>query len=355
MSKFFRNVLIGGAAAAGAALFATAPRTFANKRANYVPTLPNVLYAHRGLHDAGSGLSQQYAPDSGQYVALARRMAMKAGFGSPSEPGPIAPENSLAAFAAAAEAGYGIELDVQLTADGKVVCVHDADLLRVAGDPRKVRDLTYDELVRIPLFPTCAPGADKSPLREGAEENPPLVVTPDEAPEGYYQHVPLLEDVLHVVDGRVPIIVEFKFDDLRHWDPEDDELMERASDLLHAYEGPYAVESFNPVAMNWYKSHYPQVCRGQLAVGKELAKAGPVDWIAGCLGLNWLSRPDFVAYLWSEGENPALKLDRSMGALAAAWTIRSDAELEEAMPYFDRFIFESFVPPAIPDSVKIEG
>ena len=160
-SSFFKKALIGGAVAAGAAVWAIAPRTFSDKRRNYVPAIPDVWYAHRGLHDAGSGLTAQYAAESGEYVALARRMAMKAGYGNPSVLGSIAPENSLAAFAAACEAGYGIELDLQMTADGEVVVVHDDDLMRVAGDPRRIKDLTYDELTRIPLFPTDAPGASR--------------------------------------------------------------------------------------------------------------------------------------------------------------------------------------------------
>ena len=153
MSKsFLKKALLGGAVAAGAAVWAIAPRSFSDKRRHYVPAVPDVWYAHRGLHDAGSGLTAQYANESGEYVALARRMAMKAGYGSPDTPGVIAPENSLAAFAAACEAGYGIELDLQMTRDGEVVVVHDGDLMRVAGDPRRIADLTYDELTRIPLF-----------------------------------------------------------------------------------------------------------------------------------------------------------------------------------------------------------
>ncbi|EFA22280.1 glycerophosphodiester phosphodiesterase family protein [Bifidobacterium gallicum] len=345
MAKLIKKLLIGGALAAGASAFALAPRSFNNKRANYVPTMPNVRYAHRGLHDAGSGLDPQHAEDSAAYVAMARTMAERAGFGSASAETAIAPENSLAAFAAAAEAGYGIELDVQLTADKKVVVLHDPDLLRVAGDPRNVRDLTYDELVRIPLFPGAKPGQSKAELLPLADENPPLVTTPDEAPKGYYQHVPLLEDVLALVNGRVPIIVEFKFRDVRAWDPEDDELMEQASDLLEAYKGPYVVESFSPVAMNWYRNHYPQVCRGQLAENASLGN-GPVPWLAGMLALDWLSRPDFVAYDWKDGNNGALRLVRQMGALTVAWTVRSPLELAQAEPYFDRVIFEAFVPEA---------
>lgn len=64
------------------------------------------------------------------------------------------------------------------------------------GDPRRIADLTYDELTRIPLFPTDAPGACKAAPLPLALEDPPLVTTPDNAPEGYYQHVPLFADVL---------------------------------------------------------------------------------------------------------------------------------------------------------------
>ncbi|AFI62434.1 glycerophosphodiester phosphodiesterase [Bifidobacterium animalis subsp. animalis MCC 1489] len=343
MANALKKALIGGAVAAGLGVWAVAPRTFNNKRKNYVPTLPDVLYAHRGLHDAGSGLSQQHAGESGEYIALARRMALRAGYGSIDEPGPLAPENSLAAFAAAAEAGYGIELDVQLTLDNKVVVAHDPDLLRVAGDPRNIRDLTYDELVRIPLFPTAAPGAEVSPLLPGATENPPLVTTPSQAQAGYYQHVPLLEDVLRVVDGRVPIIVEFKFENYRTWDDRDEELMQTAADLLDAYQGLYVVESFNPAAMNWYKREHPDVCRGQLAEDTAFT-ANPMLWMGGKLMFNEISRPDFVAYDFKNGDGAMLRFVRRMGAMAVAWTVRTSDELAGAQPYFDRFIFEAFVP-----------
>lgn len=343
MANVLKKALIGGAVAAGLGVWAVAPRTFNNKRKNYVPTLPDVLYAHRGLHDAGSGLSQQHAGESGEYIALARRMALRAGYGSIDEPGPLAPENSLAAFAAAAEAGYGIELDVQLTLDNKVVVAHDPDLLHVAGDPRNIRDLTYDELVRIPLFPTAAPGAEVSPLLPGATENPPLVTTPSQAQAGYYQHVPLLEDVLRVVDGRVPIIVEFKFENYRTWDDRDEELMQTAADLLDAYQGLYVVESFNPAAMNWYKREHPDVCRGQLAEDTAFT-ANPMLWMGGKLMFNEISRPDFVAYDFKNGDGAMLRFVRRMGAMAVAWTVRTSDELAGAQPYFDRFIFEAFVP-----------
>ncbi|MBW3095649.1 hypothetical protein KIH75_09990, partial [Bifidobacterium sp. 64T4] len=276
-----------------------------------------------------------------------------------------------------------------LTRDGEVVVVHDADLGRVAGDPRKIKDLSYDELTRIPLYPTAKPGDAEAALLPGGEENPPLVVTPSNAPEGYYQHVPLFSDVLKLVDGRVPLIVEYKFENNSTWDDRDVELMEKGHALLEAYSGAFVVESFHPGAVNWYKENHPEVCRGQLAcwpgadedagdavdaeavadaeagvadvadvadAGKRSAarSAGagstPMDQVrkyaAGSLVFDWLSRPDFVAYDWRGGVLPQVRLTRAMGAMPVAWTVRSQDEYAQCSDQFDRCIFEAFVPQA---------
>ena len=342
-NKFLKKILIGGALTAGAAAWAIKPRSFSDKQRNFVPSIPDVWYAHRGLHDAGSGLTAQYAVESGEYVALARRMAIKAGYGDVSVSGPIAPENSLASFAAACEAGYGIELDLQLTADDQVVVVHDPDLMRVAGDPRRIADLTYDELTRIPLFPNDASGAAVASALPGSDD-PESMATPLNAPSGYYQHVPLFSDVLDVVVGRAPLIVEYKFDDNSAWGPRDEELMEKGDALLQAYDGPYVVESFNPAAVHWYADHRPEVCRGQLAWGPSLEEAGLKEWAAGLLIFDWISRPDFIAYDWSGGNSPQMRLARAMGAVPVSWTVRSSDELAQCDDWFDHHIFEAFVP-----------
>ena len=349
MSARLRNLIIGGAVAAGAVAWAVKPRAFTDRLDNYVPAVPDVWYAHRGLHDAGSGLSPEYAAESGDYVALARRMAMQAGYGDPLIDAPIAPENSLASFAAACEAGYGIELDIQLTADGQVVVVHDADLLRVAGDPRRVDELTYDELTRIPLFPGCRPGAERVESAASADgrARDGGTAAHDGGDGAAFQHVPLFADVLRVVAGRVPLIVEYKFDDNAAWSARDDELMEKGDALLEAYDGAYVVESFHPGAMNWYKTHRPQVCRGQLAWPAKIDEDGWKEWLAGFLVFDWLSRPDFVAYDWTGGHLPQVRAARAMGATAVSWTVRSTDEFARCDDFFDRHIFEAFVPPRV--------
>jgi len=182
----------------------------------------------------------------------------------------------------------------------------------------------------------------------GADANPPLAVTPSAAPKGHYQHVPLFSDVLDVVAGQAPLIVKYKFSNNKAWDERSEELMEKGHALLEAYDGPYAIESFHPGAVNWYKEHHPEVCRGQLSWPAKLSKNGAAEWVAGLLAFDWLSRPDFVAYDWTGGASPQVRLARSMGAMPVSWTVRSSDELAQcAPPYFDRHIFEAFGPDAV--------
>ena len=141
-----------------------------------------------------------------------------------------APENSMPAFRKAVEKGYGIELDVQLSSDGVPVIFHDLDLARACGVQGLVRERTYEELQTLRLF--------------GSEEK-----------------IPALKDFLEMVDGRVPLIVEFKSED------SDLTLCRVIAPMLRAYKGAYCIESFNPLVLLWYRIHQPKVMRGQLSDG----------------------------------------------------------------------------------------
>ena len=124
----------------------------------------------------------------------------------------------------------------------------------------------------------------------GADANLPLVVTPSAAPKGYYQHVPLFSDVLDVVAGRAPLIVEYKFSNNRAWDERSEELMEKGHALLEAYDGPYVIESFHPGAVNCATRSITLRCRGQLSCWlAKLSKNGAAEWAAGLLAFDWLS------------------------------------------------------------------
>ena len=238
--------------------------------------MPKVFYAHRGLHDNQSQ----------------------------------APENSMAAFALAVKKGYGIELDVQMTADGQVVVTHDFDLKRICGIDKDVDACTYEELQQYPIY-----GSD--------------------------QKIPLLQDVLQLVNGQVPLIVEIKYKNGQS------PICEKTQQLLQEYQGVYCIESFHPQALFWYKKHAPHVCRGQLAMNyrRDTEYKGIDKWIARHLLLNFLSRPDFIAYDFRAKEALSKNLDRKVfGCPSVAWTIRSREDLEASRKYYDYFIFEGFMP-----------
>ena len=221
------------------------------------------------------------------------------------------PENSMAAYKAAVEAGYGIEMDVQLTKDGRAVLLHDKNLKRMTGIDRDLFECTYEELQKMPL------GSSK-------------------------ETIPLFEDVLKLVNGRVPLIIEIK--------PHGNVVntCREAARLLKDYPGEYCVESFHPLAMLWYRLHYPQVLRGQLASDffREDTKVSlPVAVISSNLLTNILVDPDFVAYNHLYADQFSFKLCRALyHPVCVGYTFKNFADLRREAETFDVEIFDGFVP-----------
>ena len=221
-----------------------------------------------------------------------------------------APENSLPAFARAAEKGFGIEMDIQLTKDKVPVVFHDFTLKRACRTSGKVIDYTYDELKKLELFRS-------------------------------QEHIPTFEEALEVIDGRVPIIVELKIE----WS--DYRVCRIADSILREYKGAYAIESFNPLALLWFRKNHKEVVRGQVSdhFRKEGTANVPFYFLLHYLTLNFLTKPDFIAYNHKYSKNMSRQLCRYLyGAAAAGWTIKSEEQLEKAKENFDWFIFDGFVP-----------
>lgn len=222
-----------------------------------------------------------------------------------------APENSLNAFRKAVEAGYGIELDVQLTTDGKLVVFHDENLDRICGVDKILHKCSFDEIEQYPLA--------KSDSR-----------------------IPLFEDVLAVVDGKVPLIVEVK--------SEGDYIAttKAAAEMLDHYNGTYCVESFHWGVGRWYKKNRPNVIRGQLSM--DYFKEKPnlnflVKIFLSDLLLNCFSRPDFIAYEHSQANRLSYRVIRKFFPVEnVCWTVKSQKQLDEAKKIFQCIIFDSFIP-----------
>ena len=221
------------------------------------------------------------------------------------------PENSLASFQAAIDAGYGIELDVQLSSDKIPMVFHDADLLRVCGVEGKIWDYTCQELQAMQLF--------------GTEET-----------------IPTLAQALELIGGQVPILVEYKMDKV------DTDVCAYSHELLKNYDGPYAVQSFHPFALFWYRQNAKDVPRGILAKNfirdKQEKGKDPsiVDFLTTNLMLNVVGYPDFIAYDWQDADYFALKLCRLMGAPTSTWTLKDPAHYEQVAGQFDLYTFEGF-------------
>lgn len=220
------------------------------------------------------------------------------------------PENSLAAFAAAAEAGYGMELDITITADGKVVVFHDDMLMRACDVNKDIRDCTWAELRSLRLFGT----------KEG---------------------IPLFGDMLKLVNGRVPLIVELK--STRRYQ----ELCEETAALLDVYSGAYCIESFDPRIVRWFYKHRPGVVRGQLACGLQSYETTPFfqSFLMSSLMTNALGRPHFVAYRHQDARcKLGLWVYNRMGGKLVAWTVKNDDDTRYLRKCFEVIIFEFFRP-----------
>lgn len=230
------------------------------------------------------------------------------------------PENSISAFANAVKYGYGIELDIQITKDRQVVVFHDHSLTRMCGIDLPVCELTYEELQKFSLMHT--------------EEK-----------------IPLFKDVLKLVNGRVPLLIEIKLPTIHTY------TCQLADKLLKEYPGSYCIESFNPLALRWYKKHRKDVIRGQLSANltNPVAEGGYIlSFLVKHLLLNFIGRPDFIAYCYKDTLNVSFLLNKCLYRTPTfAWTVRSQAALEKYNEKFDSIIFDSFIPGSAKDHAKI--
>ena len=219
------------------------------------------------------------------------------------------PENSLAAFHLAADAGYGVELDVHVTVDDEPVIVHDAGLARVTGVDQHVGDLTFEEVERLRL---------------------------QETEEG----IPRLSDGLHVLRD-VPVMVELKSGRLRAGT-----LERRVAALLDEHAGPVCVASFNPVTLRWFRRNRPDLPRVLTATAQA------IPGLPGLLSRRMANLRDLpsvapvaVSYDVLGLPHPAVSEWREQGGAVVTWTVDDDATWETARRYADNLIFEHIRPP----------
>ena len=202
---------------------------------------------------------------------------------------------------------YGIELDVHLSTDGKLVVFHDDDLSRICGRPEAVEVLPSKELQRCRLQDTT-------------------------------ETIPLFSEVLSLVDGQVPLLIELKI-------PKSSlSICEKTWEALKNYNGPYMVQSFNTLGIWWFRRHAPHVLRGQLSsnlTADNLPEPWILTFIVKHLLGNVLGRPDFISYKLAD--LPRFEvwfLKHILHLPIAVWTLRTPDALKKGTLSYDMQIFE---------------
>ena len=210
------------------------------------------------------------------------------------------PENSLASFAAAAEAGFAIECDAHPTVDGDVVVFHDETLDRLTGETGSTRDRTIDALHGVRLA-------------------------------GSNETIPSLRDALDIVAGRVPIVIELKGFGARQ-----DGLVAAVAGALATYNGRAAIMSFDQFLVARFRTDAPGVPCGLTAEGRSEEALAAHERVAGAV--------DFVSYHVDALPNPFAAAFRASGRPVITWTVRTADQIARTRAHADQMTFEGFGP-----------
>lgn len=221
-----------------------------------------------------------------------------------------APENSLGAFQAACSHGYGIELDVQLSADGEALVFHDSKLERMTGAEGRFSDHTAAELTQLRLA-----GTDET--------------------------IPTLTETLTLVGHRAMVLIE-----LKTTAGDVGALEKRVHEVLIDHNGPTAVIGFNPYSHGWFAQHHPKVLRGlnsHAYTDEGAMKMAPEQRKAfAALEHVSIAKPHFLALGVDMLPSPKAAAMRRDGMPVVAWTVRSAEQWDGLREHCDNLIFEGF-------------
>lgn len=212
-------------------------------------------------------------------------------------------ENSITAYKNAVERGFPIEIDLYSSKDGVLYSFHDSELLRMTAENGFIYDKTSTELDGYRL-------------------------------KGSKEIIPRLSDVLELVDGKVPLLIEIKNQPRK-------DVVKMVVDALKEYKGEYAVQSFNPLYLNELRKIAPNIIRGVLSTKDVKGESLPVRLIIKGMLLNFLIKPDFISYQFTA---LPLKKRKEKNIPVICWTLTSEKDWEHSKPFAKNFIFENFIP-----------
>lgn len=218
------------------------------------------------------------------------------------------PENSIPAFENAIKSGYSIELDINVLKDGTVVSFHDHHLKRICNKEGLLSELTYQDIKDLKLFHTD-------------------------------YHIPKMKEVLDVVSGRVPLLIEIK--------PKGDVvfLCESLMKDLSQYQGKYAIFSFHPKVVYWFKKNHPEVIRGQIAEFFKNEKMNRFSkYLLKTMFFNLFTKPDFISYGIDDMPNKYLDRLKKKHMTIISYAAKTQDELDLVRKMYHNAVFEHFIP-----------
>lgn len=211
-------------------------------------------------------------------------------------------ENTMEAFKNAIAHGLPIEMDVQLSKDGVMVCYHDDGLKRITGADGYINDLTFEELQQLDVL-------------------------------GLGQKIPTFEAFLKEVNGQVPLMIEIKQQRSKEYD-----IAKLVCDALKDYKGEFVVQSFDPFIMNKVKKYAPHILRGQLGGVYSPKDTTPIKrFVVKNMCFNFLTKPDYVNYILRD-------LPIKCKIPTICWTVRTEEDLKRARELKVNFVFENVEP-----------
>lgn len=210
-------------------------------------------------------------------------------------------ENTLEAFKQAIKKDYIIELDIRLTKDNQIIVFHDENTKRITKQNKIVEENTYKEL-----------------------NNQNII------------HIPLLSEVLELVKGKVPLLIEIK-----HTNKNIETIL---METISKYQGEYAIQSFNPKVLYWFKRNYPSIPRGQLShkyTNKKISSTKKS--ILSNMLFNFLTKPNFISYKYNELSPSRITKYKKRNIRVIGWTITNEREFEHYKHYYDNLICEKIL------------
>ncbi|XFA98295.1 glycerophosphodiester phosphodiesterase family protein [Candidatus Izemoplasma sp. B36] len=219
------------------------------------------------------------------------------------------PENSIPAFKFAVKKNYGIEMDINVLKDGTVIVFHDYNLKRLVGKDINLGELNYNDIKDFKILNTN-------------------------------EKIPTLKEVLDLVDGKVPLLIELK--------PLGDNMLlcEKFYETIRTYKGKYGIHSFSPNIVRWFKKNHPDIIRGQIT---EYFRDNPnmkkiSKYLMKSMFFNRFTKPDFVNYGIKDLPNKYCDKAYKKGLCIISYASRNQEEFDMVKKHYDNSVFEFFIP-----------